>query len=144
LKKLPEYLRLQWGQYLLQVRTHDVNIQQFADWVITQNGIVSKVEIENEATQPTTERVQFVETVNINLYIVINSKKVTSNEDKIWLRITDSVLVVRKDMLLGNVRRKRLVQRMTKHLEVYTILIQSQVILRVVPVQKRAKTIIST
>jgi hypothetical protein len=43
LKKLPEYLRLQW--------THDVNIQQLADWVSTQNKIVSKVEIGNEATQ---------------------------------------------------------------------------------------------
>jgi GMP synthase PP-ATPase subunit len=30
-------------QYLIQVRTHDVNIQQFADWVSTQNEIVSKV-----------------------------------------------------------------------------------------------------
>jgi hypothetical protein len=43
LKKLPEYLRLQW--------THDMNIQQLADWVSTQNKIVSKVEIGNEATQ---------------------------------------------------------------------------------------------
>jgi hypothetical protein len=92
-----------------------VNIQQFAVWVSTQNEIVSKVEIENEATQPTTERAQFVETVNINLYIVINSKKVTSNEDRRWLRTTDSVFVVRKDMLLGNVRRKRLVQMLHKN-----------------------------
>jgi hypothetical protein len=51
--------------------------------------------------QPTTERVQFVETVNINLYNVINSKKVTSNQDGRWLRITACVLVVWKDMLLG-------------------------------------------
>jgi hypothetical protein len=44
--------------------------------------------------QPTTERVQFVETVNINLYNVINLKKVTSNQDERWLRVTDFVLVV--------------------------------------------------
>jgi hypothetical protein len=31
--------------------------------------------------QPTTERFQFVEMVNINLYNVINSKKVASNQD---------------------------------------------------------------
>jgi hypothetical protein len=51
LKKLPEYLRLQWG--LVKIRAHDMNmnIQQFADWVSTQNKIVSKVEIGNEATQ---------------------------------------------------------------------------------------------
>jgi hypothetical protein len=32
LKKLPEYLRLQWGQYLVQIRSDDVDIdiQQFA------------------------------------------------------------------------------------------------------------------
>jgi hypothetical protein len=83
-------------------------------------------------------------TVNINLYNVINSKKVTSNQDLRWLRITDCVLVVWKDMLLGKVSRKRLVvsmdaaeitikceircyTRMTKHLEVYKILIQSHV-----------------
>jgi hypothetical protein len=50
LNKLPEHLRLQREQYLVHVRTHDVNIEQYVDWVSTQNEIVSKVEIRNEAT----------------------------------------------------------------------------------------------
>jgi hypothetical protein len=45
-----EHLRLQREQYLVHVRTHDVNIEQYVDWLSTQNEIVSKVEIRNEAT----------------------------------------------------------------------------------------------
>jgi hypothetical protein len=30
LKKLPEYLCLQWGQHMVQIRSDDVDIQQFA------------------------------------------------------------------------------------------------------------------
>jgi hypothetical protein len=42
LKNLPEYLRLQWGQYLVQIRSD-------AAWVNEQNDVISKIEIENEA-----------------------------------------------------------------------------------------------
>jgi hypothetical protein len=47
LKKLPEYL--QWGQHMVQIRSDDVDIQQFAAWVNEQNNVISKVEIGNEA-----------------------------------------------------------------------------------------------
>jgi hypothetical protein len=42
LKKLSEYLRLQWGQHMVQT-------QQFATWVNEQNDVISKVEVGNEA-----------------------------------------------------------------------------------------------
>jgi hypothetical protein len=48
LKKLPEYLRLQWGQHMVVV-VDDVDIQQFAAWVNEKNNVISKVEIGNEA-----------------------------------------------------------------------------------------------
>jgi hypothetical protein len=53
LRKLSQYLRLQWGQYLVQIRTNDVKIQE-----------------------------------NINQYET-NLKKVVSNQDGKWLRITN-------------------------------------------------------
>jgi Protein of unknown function (DUF1759) len=37
LKKLPEYLRLQWGQFLVQHNLDDADIYQFATWVRQQN-----------------------------------------------------------------------------------------------------------
>jgi hypothetical protein len=49
LKKLLEYLRLQWGQHMVQIRSDDVDIQQFAAWVNEQNDVISKVEIGNKA-----------------------------------------------------------------------------------------------
>jgi hypothetical protein len=49
LKKLPEYLRLQWGQHMVQIRSNDVDIQLFVAWVNKQNDVISKVEIGNEA-----------------------------------------------------------------------------------------------
>jgi hypothetical protein len=48
LKKLPEYLVLQWGQHLVQIRSDDVDIQQFLALVNEQNDVISKVEIGNE------------------------------------------------------------------------------------------------
>jgi hypothetical protein len=46
LKKLPEYLRLQWGQFVVQKHLHSPNIHQFAKWVSEQNEPnVSQVEI---------------------------------------------------------------------------------------------------
>jgi predicted lipid carrier protein YhbT len=48
LKKLPEYLRRQWGQ----IRSDDVDIQHFAALVNEQIDVISKVEIGNE-TRPT-------------------------------------------------------------------------------------------
>jgi hypothetical protein len=48
LKKLPEYLRLQWGQFLVQKQLRSPNIHQFAKWVSEQNKIVSEVEIGGE------------------------------------------------------------------------------------------------
>jgi hypothetical protein len=40
LKKLSEYLRLQWGQHMVQIRSDDVDIQQFAAWVNKQNDVI--------------------------------------------------------------------------------------------------------
>jgi hypothetical protein len=44
LKKLPEYLRLLWGQHMVQIRSYDVDIQQFAAWVNKQNDVKLKSE----------------------------------------------------------------------------------------------------
>jgi hypothetical protein len=43
LKKLPEYLRLQWVQFVIQKQLLSTNILQFSKWVSEQNEIVSKV-----------------------------------------------------------------------------------------------------
>jgi hypothetical protein len=42
-KKLPEYLRLQWGQFVVQKQLRSPNIHQFAKWVSEQNEIVSQL-----------------------------------------------------------------------------------------------------
>jgi hypothetical protein len=49
LKKLPEYLRLQCGQYLIQNRIADVHILVFTAWVSEQNDVIATVEIGNES-----------------------------------------------------------------------------------------------
>jgi hypothetical protein len=49
LKKLPEFLRLQWGQFLIQHNVDDADIFQFATWVRQQNEVTSKVEIGDDA-----------------------------------------------------------------------------------------------
>jgi hypothetical protein len=48
LKKLPEYLRLQWGHFVVQQQLRSPNIQQFTKWVSKQNEIVSQVKIGGE------------------------------------------------------------------------------------------------
>jgi hypothetical protein len=53
LKKLPEFLRLQWGQHLMQNRIRDANICQFAAWVSEQNEVIATVEIGNDGNWPT-------------------------------------------------------------------------------------------
>jgi hypothetical protein len=108
LKKLAEYLRLQWGQHIVQIRSDDVDIQQFAN---EQNDVISKVEIRNEA-RPTevksgerkknynsreastiTKRVQFADLENTNRCTVTNFLELTTNQDGILLKITDSISV---------------------------------------------------
>jgi hypothetical protein len=52
-KKLPEYLRLQWGQFVVQKQLRSPNIHQFAKWVSEQNKIISQVEIGGEKMKTT-------------------------------------------------------------------------------------------
>jgi hypothetical protein len=48
-QRVPEYLRVQWRQHMMQIRSDDVDIPKFAAWVNAQNNVISKVEIGNEA-----------------------------------------------------------------------------------------------
>jgi hypothetical protein len=75
LKKLPEYLRLQWGQPMVQIQWDDVDIQQFAAWSNEQNDVISKVELGNEALP--TERPKEVKNGERNKNY--NSREVSNN-----------------------------------------------------------------
>jgi hypothetical protein len=67
LKKLPEYLRLQWGQYLVQIWSDDVDIKQFATWVLEQNDVISKVEIGNEVPRSDQRKSKMVKEIRTTI-----------------------------------------------------------------------------
>jgi hypothetical protein len=57
--------------------------------------------------QPSTERAQFVEMENLNQYNAKSLKKVTTNQDGRWLRITDFALAVLKMHAIGECLSKK-------------------------------------
>jgi hypothetical protein len=57
LMKLPKYLRIQWGSYMLQHNVDRQNIDNFANWIASLDKIVSAVEIGSHNPQHRVKRI---------------------------------------------------------------------------------------
>jgi hypothetical protein len=108
---LKKYLRLQWGQHMVQTWSDDVNIQQLEAWVNEQNDVISKVEIGNEARPTEVKNGEINKNYNLrevsnnnktcpicrfvttNIYSVMNFVELTTNQDGSLLKITRSASV---------------------------------------------------